>query len=180
MRKSFNWIFAKPYIINIILYFILVCLATIFSIASILSASNFLSVLFEEGLTNNVVANPSILDDILGYVYDTIIAFGKEKALFIFGSLIFIIYFFKDVFTYLASFIIASVRNRMLRNIRNKLFQKYVSLPLSYINTHRKGDLISRISNDVIEYDENVLRSNNLFIFSNNNCSAIFYCSYLY
>lgn len=159
MRKSFNWIFAKPYIINIILYFILVCLATIFSIASILSASNFLSVLFEEGLTNNVVANPSLLDDILGNVYDTIIALGKDKALLIFGSLIFIIYFFKDVFTYLASFIIASVRNRMLRNIRNKLFQKYVSLPLSYINTHRKGDLISRISNDVIEYDENVLRS---------------------
>lgn len=159
MKKSFNWIFAKPYIINIILYFILVCLATIFSIASILSASNFLSVLFEEGLTNNVVANPSLLDDILGNVYDTIIALGKDKALLIFGSLIFIIYFFKDVFTYLASFIIASVRNRMLRNIRNKLFQKYVSLPLSYINTHRKGDLISRISNDVIEYDENVLRS---------------------
>ncbi|MFA6806581.1 MAG: ABC transporter ATP-binding protein, partial [Bacteroidales bacterium] len=79
--------------------------------------------------------------------------------LFIFGALIFIIYFFKDVFTYLGSFIIASVRNRMVRNIRNKLFQKYVSLPLSYINTHRKGDLLSRISNDVIEYDENVLRS---------------------
>ncbi|MCK9163986.1 MAG: ABC transporter ATP-binding protein/permease [Bacteroidales bacterium] len=159
MRKSFSWIFAKPYIINIILYFILVCLATIFSIASILSASNFLSVLFEEGLTNTVVANPSFLDEVLSNIYGSIIAYGKEKALFIFGALIFIIYFFKDVFTYLGSFIIASVRNRMVRNIRNKLFQKYVSLPLSYINTHRKGDLLSRISNDVIEYDENVLRS---------------------
>ncbi|MDD4684650.1 MAG: ABC transporter ATP-binding protein [Bacteroidales bacterium] len=159
MRKYFNFIFAKPYIIHIIIYFILVCLATIFSIASILSASNFLSVLFEEGITNNVVANPSFLDEALNNIYTSIIAFGKEKALFIFGSLIFIIYFFKDVFTYLSSYIIASVRNRMIRNIRNKLFQKYVSLPLSYINTHRKGDLISRISSDVIEYDENVLKS---------------------
>lgn len=159
MRKYFNWKFAKPYIPHIIIYFILVCLATIFSIASILSASNFLSVLFEEGLRNNIVSSPSLLDELLNDVYTSIIAFGKEKALLIFGALIFIIYFFKDVFTYLASFIIASVRNRMLRNIRNELFKKYVSLPLSYINTHKKGDLLSRITNDVIEYDENVLRS---------------------
>ena len=73
--------------------------------------------------------------------------------------IIFIIYFFKDIFTYLSSFLISSVRNRIIRNIRNKIFEKYVSLPLSYINTHRKGDLLSRLSNDVIEYDENVLKS---------------------
>lgn len=159
MRKYFNWFFAKPYIVNIILYIILVCLATIFSIGSILSASNFLSVLFQEGLSNNSIVNPSILDNLLNNVYGNIIAFGKEKALLIFGILIFIIYFLKDIFSYLAAFIISSVRSRMLRNIRNMLFKKYISLPLSYINTHRKGDLISRISNDIIEYDENVLKS---------------------
>lgn len=159
MRKYFNWIFAKPYIVNIIIYFILMCLATFFSIASILSASNFLSLLFADGLTNNIVSNPSMLDDILKSIYGSIIEYGKVKALYIFGTLIFIIYFFKDIFSYLASFIIASVRNRMVRNIRNKLFEKYISLPLSYINTHRKGDLISRISNDLTEYDENVLKS---------------------
>lgn len=159
MRKYFNWFFAKPYIVNIILYIVLVCLATIFSIGSILSASNFLSVLFQEGLSNNSIVNPSILDNLLNNVYGNIIAFGKEKALLFFGILIFIIYFLKDIFSYLAAFIISSVRSRMLRNIRNMLFKKFISLPLSYINTHRKGDLISRISNDIIEYDENVLKS---------------------
>lgn len=159
MRKYFNWTFAKPYIVNIILYIILVCLATIFSIGSILSASNFLSVLFQEGISNTPIVNPSVLDNLLNNVYGNIIAFGKEKALLIFGILIFIIYFLKDIFSYLAAFIISSVRSRMLRNIRNMLFKKYISLPLSYINTHRKGDLISRISNDIIEYDENVLKS---------------------
>lgn len=159
MRKYFTWRFAKPYTVRIIIYFILVCLATIFSIASILSASSFLEVLFSDGSTKNVVSNPSLLDDALNQLYGSIISFGRVKALYIFGALIFVIYFFKDIFTYLSSFVISSVRNRMIRNIRNKIFEKYVSLPLSYINTHRKGDLLSRLSNDVIEYDENVLKS---------------------
>lgn len=159
MRKYFTWRFAKPYTVRIIIYFILVCLATIFSIASILSASSFLEVLFSDGSTNNVVSNPSLLDGALNQLYGSIISFGRVKALYIFGALIFIIYFFKDIFTYLSSFLISSVRNRIIRNIRNKIFEKYVSLPLSYINTHRKGDLLSRLSNDVIEYDENVLKS---------------------
>jgi hypothetical protein len=60
MRKFFTWIFAKPYLGRIILYFVLVCLATVFSIASILSASNFLNVLFSQELSNTVVANPSL------------------------------------------------------------------------------------------------------------------------
>jgi subfamily B ATP-binding cassette protein MsbA len=159
MRKYFTWRFAKPYTVRIIIYFILVCLATIFSIASILSASSFLEVLFSDGSTNNVVSNPSLLDGVLNQLYGSIISFGRVKALYIFGALIFVIYFFKDIFTYLSSFVISSVRNRIIRNIRNKIFEKYVSLPLSYINTHRKGDLLSRLSNDVIEYDENVLKS---------------------
>lgn len=83
MRKYFNWTFAKPYIVNIILYIILVCLATIFSIGSILSASNFLSVLFQEGISNTPIVNPSVLDNLLNNVYGNIIAFGKEKALLI-------------------------------------------------------------------------------------------------
>ncbi|MDD2529746.1 MAG: ABC transporter ATP-binding protein [Bacteroidales bacterium] len=159
MRRYFTWIFVKPYLGRIILYFILVCLATIFSIASILSASNFLNVLFSQELSNNVVSNPSLLDDLLSSFYSKIIAYGRENALYIFGALIFVIYFLKDIFTYLASFLISSVRNKVIRNIRNSLFHKFITLPLSYFSKHRKGDLLSRLSNDVIEYDENVLKS---------------------
>lgn len=159
MRRYFTWIFVKPYLGRIILYFILVCLATIFSIASILSASNFLNVLFSQELSNNVVFNPSLLDDLLSSFYSKIIAYGRENALYIFGALIFVIYFLKDIFTYLASFLISSVRNKVIRNIRNSLFHKFITLPLSYFSKHRKGDLLSRLSNDVIEYDENVLKS---------------------
>lgn len=160
-NKRFTYLFIKPYIGNLILYFLLVCLATIFSISSILSASNFLQILFQDGLgdSSNNIVNISLLEETLNNIYSSIIVYGKKTALLIFGGLIFLIYLFKDIFTYLASYLISSTRNRVVRNIRNSLFDKYQELPFSYFSSHRKGDLISRISNDIIEYDENVLKS---------------------
>lgn len=160
-NKRFTYLFIKPYIGNLILYFLLVCLATIFSISSILSASNFLQILFHDGLgdSSNNIVNISLLEETLNNIYASIIVYGKKTALLIFGGLIFLIYLFKDIFTYLASYLISSTRNRVVRNIRNSLFDKYQELPFSYFSSHRKGDLISRISNDIIEYDENVLKS---------------------
>lgn len=157
--KSFTFHFIKPYIGNLILFLILGCLSAILSISSILSASNFLQILFGESMSSVPISNPSFIDNILSKVYSSVIVYGKQNALYIFGGLIFCIYLFKDIFTYLSSYVIASTRTRIIRNIRNTLFQKYLSLPLSYMNSHRKGDLISRISNDIIEYDENVLKS---------------------
>lgn len=160
-NKRFTYLFIKPYIGNLILYFLLVCLATIFSISSILSASNFLQILFQDGLgdSSTNIVNISLLEETLNNIYASIIVYGKKTALLIFGGLIFLIYLFKDIFTYLASYLISSTRNRVVRNIRNSLFDKYQELPFSYFSSHRKGDLISRISNDIIEYDENVLKS---------------------
>ena len=157
-KKYFTLHFAKPYSFIIIIYVLLAILATVFSIASILSASNFLGVLFPSQ-TISAITNPSLLDKVLNKVYTYVLSFGREKALYIFGSLIFVIYFFKDVFTYLASWVIYYASNKIVRNIRDTLFEKYLSLPLSFMGKHKKGDLISRLSNDVLEYDNNVLSS---------------------
>src|SRR5574344_700042 len=157
-KKHFTFYFAKPYSSLIAIYILLAVLATVFAIASVLSASNFLGVLFPSD-TMKVTTNTSLLDNTLNKIYAYVIAFGREKALYIFGTLIFVIYFFKDVFTYLSSFVISYVRNKIVRNIRDILFEKYLTLPMSFMGKHKKGDLISRISNDVIEYDNNVLVS---------------------
>lgn len=157
-KKHFTFYFAKPYSSLIAIYILLAVLATVFAIASVLSASNFLGVLFPSD-TMKVTTNTSLLDNTLNKIYAYVIAFGREKALYIFGTLIFVIYFFKDVFTYLSSFVISYVRNKIVRNIRDILFEKYLTLPMSFMGKHKKGDLISRISNDVIEYDNNVLAS---------------------
>lgn len=60
-----------------------------------------------------------------------------------------VIIFLKNTFRYLALRALAPIRNGILRDIRNQLFDKITSLSLSYFGRTKKGDLISRITNDV-------------------------------
>jgi subfamily B ATP-binding cassette protein MsbA len=132
-------------------------MATLFSIASILSVSNFLQILFD---TNTEIAeNPSQLEIILNKVYDYCLSFGKHKALWLFAAIIFVIYFLKDLFTYLGSYFMGSTRNKIIRNIRNSLFEQFSTQTIGFIAKFKKGDLLSRVSNDITEYEQNVLQS---------------------
>ncbi len=150
-------------------------MATLFSIASILSVSNFLQILFD---TNTELAeNPSQLEIILNKVYDYCLSFGKHKALWLFAAIIFAIYFLKDLFTYLGSYFIGSTRNKIIRNIRNRLFEQFSTQTIGFIANFKKGDLLSRVSNDITEYDQNVLQSIQTLI--TNLISVIMYFSVL-
>jgi subfamily B ATP-binding cassette protein MsbA len=53
----------------------------------------------------------------------------------------------------------APVRNGIESDIRNKVYQKLLELPLSYYSSERKGDLMSRLSSDVSEIQWSILRS---------------------
>ncbi|MDR1725976.1 MAG: ABC transporter ATP-binding protein/permease [Bacteroidales bacterium] len=156
--RSFTLRFIKPYVGNILLFFLFTIFATIFSIASILSVSNFLQILFDSK-SLLPVTNPSFIEEILDKLYSYIISYGKLNALWIFSGLIFTIYLLKDVFTYLSMYIISSTRNKIVRNIRNSMFKQYTGLSISFISHYRKGDMLSRINTDVTEYDESVLKS---------------------
>ncbi len=156
-EKTFTKNNLKPYTGNIILFFVLMCMATLFSIASILSVSNFLQILFDT--PTQATENPSQLELILNNVYDYCLSFGKHKALWLFAAIIFVIYFLKDLFTYLGSYFIGATRNKIIRNIRNQLFEQFSTQTIGFIARYKKGDLLSRVSNDITEYDQNVLQS---------------------
>ncbi len=154
--------YLQPYIGNVLLYFLLTCMATVFSIASILSISNFLQILFGE--SSQAVGNPSALEAFLNQIYVYFLQFGRGNALWIFALLLFGIYLFKDLFTYLASYFVASTRYKIVRNIRRDLFAAYSRADVAFLSRYRKGDLLSRISGDVIEYDQNVLQGLQSFV----------------
>ena len=69
------------------------------------------------------------------------------------------LFFLKDLFKYLASFALAFLRNGVIKDIRNDLYDKIVTLPLAYFSEKRKGDIISRMSNDVKEVEMSFLTS---------------------
>jgi subfamily B ATP-binding cassette protein MsbA len=76
---------------------------------------------------------------------------GKEQALiYVCGGMV-TIFFFKNVFRYLALFFITPTLNGIVRDIRQEIFDKTLRLPLSYFSDERKGDLMSRVTADVQE-----------------------------
>ncbi|MBP6398619.1 MAG: ABC transporter ATP-binding protein [Saprospiraceae bacterium] len=82
---------------------------------------------------------------------------GKEKALLLVCAFIILIFFFKNLFRYLALYFIAPVRNGIVRDLRHDLFQHFLALPLSFYSEERKGDLMSRASLDVQEIEWSIL-----------------------
>ncbi|MGE5280121.1 MAG: ABC transporter ATP-binding protein [Deltaproteobacteria bacterium] len=58
-------------------------------------------------------------------------------------------FFFKGLFTFLQTSMMSDVGQRVMRDIRHQLYEKFQSLDLSYFSRKRSGELISRITNDV-------------------------------
>ncbi len=63
--------------------------------------------------------------------------------------------------TALAQWLMSSINNRItyhiVRDMRNEAFEKIERLPLSYIDTHPKGDIISRVISDVDQFADGLL-----------------------
>jgi subfamily B ATP-binding cassette protein MsbA len=66
-------------------------------------------------------------------------------------------FFGKNLFRYLSLYFLAPVRNGIVRDIRGKLVDKTLELPLSYFSEKRKGDLMSRVSADVQEIEWSIV-----------------------
>ena len=82
---------------------------------------------------------------------------SKEAGLIFLAILITVIFFLKNLFRFLAQYFLAPIRNGIVRDIRIKLNNKILNLPLSYYNKSKKGDLVSSLTADVIEVEHGVL-----------------------
>ena len=156
-EKRFFKHFAGKYKSEYGLYFLLVVLMSVFSVASVLSLNNFLQILFGSDTANSVAQ--SSLDKLLNGIYGYFVAMGKRNALFVFTMILTAVYFLKDVFTWLSQYQIGRTRTKIIRDIRNALYDKYVTQDISFTAKYRKGDLLSRFSSDLTEFEEAVLKS---------------------
>lgn len=126
----------------------------IFSLFSVVMIIPLLQILF--GQVPPVYQEPvlkwsaPVLLEYLKYLLSIEIAKnGAASALlYVCGTLILIV-FLKNFFRYLALRVLSPIRTGMMRDIRNDLYAKYLSLPLAFYSKERKGDLISRMTDDV-------------------------------
>ena len=159
---SFTMHYMRPYAARLGVYGLCVVLSVVFTMATALSVADFLKILFPPNDAAAMVPSTgggSLLSQGLQELYLWLASFGPRRALVYFSLVLFGLYAFKNIFSYLALTQMASVRNRVVRDIRNDLFHKAMHLPLSYYHNSRKGDFLARFGSDMTEYEESTLNS---------------------
>lgn len=138
-------------------------LSVIFSLGSLSMVIPFLNVLFSKSTDFHPQAwslSPTALfANFNYYLSQYIIDHGKMEALILICILVIVLFFLKNFFRYLAMYFIAPIRNGVVRDLRNGMYEKILHLPLSYFSDERKGDLISRMTSDVQEIEWSIMQS---------------------
>ncbi|MGB4840049.1 MAG: ABC transporter ATP-binding protein [Saprospiraceae bacterium] len=131
---------------------------SIFTVVSIPLLIPFFSILFDRIPALPVrPAGSEINEWVKYYMSDLIVSQGKEMALFWVCVLLVIVFFFKNLFRYSALYFMAPLRFGIIYDLRKKLFNKYLDLPLSFYSNERKGALISTLTLDVQEVEWSIL-----------------------
>ncbi|WP_299114487.1 ABC transporter ATP-binding protein [uncultured Winogradskyella sp.] len=156
--------FAKPYKRYAVLNIISNVFYALFGTLSMISLFPMLKVLFGDTKPLNIEPVWKGLGNIttygeqyLNYFVTQKKAEGSDDVLIFMVILIVTTFLLKNLFGYLAMFFITFLRNGVLKDMRNELYEKTISLPISFYSEKRKGDTMSRISTDVLEIQHSFL-----------------------
>ena len=147
---------------NIVLYVLFNLLSIVFSLVSLAMLAPFLQMLFgkEKFIQNAPELSFSAAGvlDYLKYIIGRLIQdHGEIYALGAICVIIIISIFFKNLFTYLSFRVLAPMRNYVMTKLRSDLYAKILELPIGFFTEQRKGDIISRMSNDANEVEWSVM-----------------------
>jgi len=155
----------KRYLVLAVVFNLLSAVLNIFSFATIIP---ILQILFQtdtgEAATALMQWDWSNAKEVLSnnadfYVRGFIARYGEATTLLLIGLLLAVATLLKTGAYFLSSATIVPIRTGVVRDIRNKLYQKINSLPLGFFSEERKGDIIARMSGDVQEIESSIMSS---------------------
>ena len=157
--------FIKPYKRFAVLNIVSNIFYALFSTLAMVSLMPMINVLFGEGskvyqkpLYTGINGLKDYLEDYLNYfITSSTEDQGPQRALLYLIIIIISLFLLKNLFNYLGLFFITFLRNGVLKDIRNHIYHKVITLPISYYSEKKKGDIIARISGDVDEVKNSIL-----------------------
>lgn len=143
-------------------------MSALFALLSFTLVIPFLKILFNRVETmshpGNFEMSVSYFSDFSKYYLSEFIAInGQAGALILVVIIVIVASLFKNGFIFLAYSSMSFIRASTVRDIRRNLYHKLLRLPLSFFTEARKGDVMTRISNDVQEIEVSVMASLNIF-----------------
>ncbi|HEY0059921.1 MAG TPA: ABC transporter ATP-binding protein [Flavisolibacter sp.] len=137
-------------------YCFFVLLSIFFSIVSLGMLMPFLDLIFK-GTSNLPVSTNPIAGSLQGILNGLAKTSNKIELLGFVCIIIIVSILLKNVFLVLASYILNPLKNKIVNQLRSELYTKILHLPIGYFTEQKKGDLISRITNDVGEVEGSVV-----------------------
>ena len=160
-------LFKKEFGLNVLFS----ALYALFSAIAFFSLMPMLEVLFNG--TNQTLVKPtldsslnlgSFLENWLNYQVVVFSGDDNQKAILFVVFVVIFLFFLKNVFNYFALFFSTIIRNGVIKIIRKQIFESLIVLPMSFFSKNKKGDVISRITSDVIEVQNSYLSIIEIFI----------------
>lgn len=161
--------YIKPYKASFITAIFFNILYAIFNVVALAFMMPILSILFGEK-KNETILKPifsgkitdlkDYFSDYSGYYMQEIAQTEGPIYVLAISCILFIIaFFFRNIFSFLSETCLVDLRSGVTKDLRVDLHNKILKLPISYFTETRKGDMITRISNDVNEVESNILNS---------------------
>ena len=158
--------FASPYkwhVIGSVIFNFLTMALTVFSFAFIMP---ILRILFKLDTTNYVWQDWSqgdfqdvLINNFYWYVTQLIGKVGESATLAIMAAALVVATLMKVMAAYMSDYMVIPLRNGVVTDIRNQMYEKILSLPIGFYTHEKKGDIMSRIMGDVMEIEASVAAS---------------------
>ena len=153
----------KKYLILNIVFNILAAVLTLFSFALIIPILEMLFQIsdaqYEFMPWDSASLKDVVVNNFYYYTQQSIVDFGASTTLAMLGIALVIMTALKTGTTYLSSYYIVPLRSGIVRDIRNFVYDKITTLPISFFTSERKGDVMARMSGDVAEIENSVMAS---------------------
>ncbi|MCC8038108.1 MAG: ABC transporter ATP-binding protein/permease [Bacteroidales bacterium] len=153
----------KKYLILNIFFNILAAFLTLFSFAVIIPILEMLFQIKEATYHYMPLGSASLKDVVFNnfyyYTQEAIHAYGPSATLALLAAVLVFMTLLKTGVTYLSSYFIIPMRSGIVRDIRNYVYDKIVTLPISFFTSERKGDVMARMSGDVAEIENSITAS---------------------
>ena len=169
MNKTFKILkFTHPYLPLIALNTLFNFLSVLFSLFSISLIIPILGILFNTIETPVIHVEEFSLNNLKNYFYNYVSSIINEKgdlaALAFVCVLVGIGTVLKNVTRYLALYCLTPIRNNVIRDIREKMYSQLLQHRFKFLNKFKKGDLVARMTNDLVEIEWSIMGVLEFFI----------------
>lgn len=177
MKELFRFLrrFVRPYRSNLVGSVVFNLLSAILNVFSFALIVPILKILFKinetvyeyvpivSGMKAEAIGK-ALSNNFFYKVTQFIDVYGESTTLLILGVILIVMTLFKTGCYFGASAVMIPLRTGVVRDIRTKIYDKVLSLPLSFFSKERKGDIIARVSGDVSEIENSITQSLDMLI----------------